>query len=76
MWIKSQFGKELIDITGKRLFVWNSKKEWCIYVDPMTTNEDVSFSIGRYETQERAVQILEEIESHLVKASVYKMPEK
>ena len=65
MFIRSQDKKELIDITGKRVYVWYGTKGWSIYVDPMTVSDDVSVCLGGYgkDGEERAVEVLDEIQN-------------
>ena len=74
MWVRSKYKMDLVDITGKRINVWESKG-YGIYVDPMTT--DITCYLGAYETKQRALEILDEIE-HLLCTDfkgVYDMPE-
>jgi len=81
MWIRSQDKKELIDITGKRVYVW-VYKGWKIYIDPMTTEEDNTICMGEYGDDEaRAVEVLDKIQEaifydSLGQKTMYRMPPK
>lgn len=66
MWIRSQDKKELIDVAGKRLFLMEHKTTIRIYVDPMTSIEDVSIRIGSYKTGLRAIEVLDDIQLEIM----------
>ena len=82
MWMRSQDKKELIDITGKRLYVCWYKGGYSIYIDPMTTADDVSINVGSYGDDEaRAVEVLDKIQEaifydSLGQKTMYRMPPK
>jgi len=65
VWVRSQDKKDLIDITGKHLTVWENRDGVGIYVDSMTTGDDISIGIGTYETKERAIGVLDEIQPRI-----------
>jgi hypothetical protein len=79
IWIRSQDKKQLTDVAGKRLFVWYTPKMWHIYVDPMTSDEDVSISLGEY-TEDRAIDVLGDIQDYIIfcdmSKCVFQMPER
>lgn len=86
MWIRSQDKKSLID--AKCLYI----KRYNHDVTPFCiADKNYDFQLGGYETQERAIEILDEIQKYLhhnnisltegngrciIKDGIYQMPEK
>jgi hypothetical protein len=66
MFIRSQDKTDLIDISGKRIFVWNDNQDnFCVYVD-LSYGEESTINMGFYESKERAVEVLDEIQNQLI----------
>lgn len=61
LWIRSQDRKKLVKSSYLTLFL--SDTNWFIYSDT-TTGEP--FEIGKYKTKGRALEVLDEIQKHLV----------
>jgi hypothetical protein len=70
MWIRSQDGYELIDIAGKRFYVMSNRYDkFCVYIDFLTGLEDDYSKLGEYETRERAIEVLNQIQYQLTNIS-------
>ena len=77
LWIKSQDGERLTKVQDLRIYHAKNENLWVI--------EDCD-DLGQYKTKERALEVLDEIQSHLntmlseyaktIVDFVYKMPEK
>ena len=67
MWIRSQNGTKIIK--AENIVIENMGSYYNIYVN--------KFNVGRYEKEDRALQVLNEIESFLLKSTniYYQMPE-
>jgi hypothetical protein len=76
MWIRSQDKTELIDVRGKRLTIWtDSKSSWCIWIDFIIPGSEL-FKIGKYSSKERALEILNEIQTHISYQGMYSFQDK
>ena len=62
LWIRSQDKKKLVKSGYLTIFL--SDTNWFIYSDT-TTGEP--FEIGKYKTEERALEVLDEINEHIEK---------
>jgi len=65
MWIRSQNKIDLIDITGERFYIRNQ----CVWIDFLDGSEDGCLKLGMYNSHERALQVLDEIQNQLTSIS-------
>lgn len=59
MFIRSQSGVNLVDITGKMIYTCKN----IIYLDTLNLEPDIN--LGTYATEARAKQVMREIEEHI-----------
>ena len=67
MWIRSQDGKKLVKVTSVHIYV---KSYGTFAIEGLNECsagyvEDI-FDVGEYETEERALEVLDEIQKHIV----------
>lgn len=70
MWVRSQNREVLINVNN--LYINQKGNEYSIIVDYCNDNW---FALGTYKSKERAIEVLDEIQSCINNVNVYQMPE-
>jgi hypothetical protein len=63
LWIRSQDRKELVDVTGKHIYVWDKSVFIDLWEDPEADSGTVE--LGKYNSPERALEVLDDIQVKL-----------
>jgi hypothetical protein len=64
MWIRSQDRKELVDVTGKHIYVWDKSVFIDLWAD--AEGESGSVTLGEYKSPERALEVMDAIEQGII----------